>query len=139
MLPQFMSMTDSATSRYLISILKEGSERVQRKKSTILFRRGEKAAGLFVVLSGKVSLDYGVDSACGRSCGPGALVGLPSALTLHDYSMTATVTEDAELSFLPAGRLHSLLREHPDLYGFFMAILKEDRLPNHAILKRCSI
>jgi hypothetical protein len=35
---------------------------------------------MFVVLSGKVSLDLGVDSVLGRIYGPGALVGLPSTL-----------------------------------------------------------
>ena len=47
---------------------------------------------MFVVLSGKVRLDLGVDSAVGRTCGQGALVGLPSTLTRQHYSMTATVT-----------------------------------------------
>jgi CRP-like cAMP-binding protein len=118
-------MACSAISHYLTSILEEGSERIHRKKSTILFPRGDKAAGMFVVLSGRVTLDNGVDSACSRFCGPGALVGLPSTLTLHDYSMSATVTEDAELRFLTPERLHSLLRGHPELCGLLMAILKD--------------
>jgi hypothetical protein len=75
-------------------------EKIRRPKSTVLFRRGDKACGMFVVFTGKISLDLGVDSIVGRSYGAGALVGLPSTLTRQNYSMTATVTEDAELGFL---------------------------------------
>lgn len=42
MLPQFRSVTDSATSRYLRSILEEGSERVQRR---ILHRKAAYPSG----------------------------------------------------------------------------------------------
>lgn len=115
-------------SDYLRSILEEGSERVHRKKSAILFRRGDEAAGMFLILNGKVRLHDGFDSADCHSCGPGTLVGLLSALTLHDYCMTATVTEDAELSFLTAERLHSLLCQRPVLRSFLLSILKETRI-----------
>jgi len=92
-------MADDTTSAILQHILEQGSEMVLKPRSTVLFRRGGKASGMFVVLSGKVSLDLGVDSVLGRIYGPGALVGLPSTLTRNNYSMTATVTEDAELVF----------------------------------------
>jgi CRP-like cAMP-binding protein len=72
--------------------------RFNEPKQTVLFRRGEAAFGMFLVLEGKVSLDFGVDGSnpLNRAYGPGALVGLPATLTGHNYSMTATVTEDAE-------------------------------------------
>jgi CRP-like cAMP-binding protein len=80
---------------------------------------------MFVVLGGKVRLDLGVDSAIGRTCGPGALVGLPSPLTRNNYSMTATVTEDAELGFWSPDALDSLLHNRPDLWQPLLAILGE--------------
>lgn len=129
-------MSAESVSFYLKQALEEGSERIHRRKSTVLFRRGEKAAGMFVVLRGKVTLDYGADSAFSRSCGPGALVGLPSTLTLNDYRMTATVTEDADLSFWTPRRLHSLLRERPDICQMLMAILKEKIAEYHAMETR---
>jgi CRP-like cAMP-binding protein len=46
----------------LQTALKERRVRVYKPKSSVLFRRGEKASVMFVVLSGKVSLDFGVDS-----------------------------------------------------------------------------
>jgi len=90
-------MADDTASANLHHVLEQRSEKVQKPRLTVLFRRGEKASGMFVVLSGKVSLDAGVDSALARTCGPGALVGLTSTLIRNNYSMTATVTEDAEL------------------------------------------
>ena len=123
-------------SFHLKQALEEGSQRIHRKKSTVLFRRGEKAAGMFVVLRGRVTLDYGADSACSCSCGPGALVGLPSTLTLNDYHMTATVAEDADLIFWNPRRLHSLLRERPDIREMLMAILKEKIAEYHAMETR---
>jgi len=38
-------------------------ERVRKPRSTVLFRRGEKAFGMFLIRSGTVSLDFGVDAA----------------------------------------------------------------------------
>ena len=118
-------MTSEAGSAHLRYVLEQRSEKVRKPKSTVLFRRGDKASGMFVVLSGKVSLDLGVDSVVGRSCGAGALVGLPSTLTRRNYSMTATVTEDAELAFLSPEGLESLLSKHPDLCLPLLVILGE--------------
>jgi CRP-like cAMP-binding protein len=118
-------MTSEPASAYLRYILEQRSEKIRKPKSTVLFRRGDKASGMFVILSGKVSLDLGVDSVVGRSYGAGALVGLPSTLTRQNYSMTATVAEDAEVAFLSPEGLESLLIEHPDLCHPLLVILGE--------------
>ena len=116
-------MSDETLSRSLLDILEQQSEKVTKSASEVLFRRGDPAAGMFVVLSGKVKLDMGVDSVLSGSCGPGAVVGLLSALTGRNYSMTATVTEDAELGFWSPEALDSLLRGRPDLCRPLLAIL----------------
>lgn len=118
-------MDDESSAFYLKEVLEQGNQIVRKPKSSVLFRRGDKAAGMFVVLSGKVILDYGVDSVCGRSSGPGALIGLPSTLTGREYSMTATVTEDAKLSFWSRERLLLLLRQRPDVCRLLMTIMQE--------------
>ncbi len=84
-------MAHNTASANLQHVLEERSEKIRKPRSTVLFRRGERASGMFVVLSGKVSLDLGVDSALSRTYGSGALVGLPSTLTRNNYSMTATL------------------------------------------------
>ena len=88
---------------------------------------------MFVVLSGQVRLDLGVDSAVGRTCGQGALVGLPSTLTRQNYSMTATVTEDAELGYWSPDALDSLLHTHPDFCRPLLAILGAKITENHEV------
>ena len=118
-------MTSESASAHLRNVLLQCSEKIRKSKSTVLFRRGDKACGMFVVFSGKVSLDLGVDSIVGRSYGAGALVGLPSTLTRQNYSMTATATEDAELGFVTPEALECLLRENPDLYPPLLFILGE--------------
>ena len=44
-------MADDAASANLHHVLEQGREIVHKAKSTILFRRGENASGMFVVLS----------------------------------------------------------------------------------------
>lgn len=107
----------------LFAALEERCERTRKARSTILFRRGEQAIGMFLVIRGTVGLDFGVDSSMGlaNTYGPGALVGLPATLTKRNYSMTATVTQDAELGFLSTEALTSLLREQP---GFCRELLE---------------
>lgn len=94
-------------------------------KQTVLFRRGEAAFGMFLVLEGKVSLDFGVDGSnpLNTSYGPGALIGLPATLTGHNYSMTATVTEDAEVGFISMKALQDLLRSRPEFCQPLLTIL----------------
>jgi CRP-like cAMP-binding protein len=134
-------MTSEAASAHLRYILEQRSEKVRKPKSTVLFRRGDRACGMFVVLSGRVSLDLGVDSVVGRSYGAGALVGLPSTLTRQNYSMTAMVTEDAELGFVSPEALESLLHQHPDLCQPLLLILGEKVAGSHederAMLNSC--
>jgi len=115
--------------------LEQRCEKVRKAKSAVLFRRGEKGSGMFVILSGKVNLDFGVDSPLTRSYGPGALLGLPATITRSNYSMTATVTEDAELGFLTSTALDSLLREHSDLCKPLLAILGQRVIENNEMQK----
>jgi CRP-like cAMP-binding protein len=89
---------------------------------------------MFVVFSGKVSLDFGVDSSLVRTYGAGALVGLPATITGRNYSMTATVTEDAELGFWSSTALDSL-RARPNLCHQLMVILGERMAEHHEALK----
>jgi CRP-like cAMP-binding protein len=109
----------------LHSALEQRGEKVRTPRTTVLFRRGEKAFGMFLIIQGTVSLDFGVDGsgALNSAHGPGALVGLPATLTGRNYSMTATVTNDAELRFISSQALKSLLREQPELCQQLLTIL----------------
>lgn len=111
----------------LRTALRLRGEKIRKAKSSVLFRRGERAFGMFIILQGKVSLDFEVDAAFGRAYGPGALVGLPATLTRHNYAMTATVTEDAELGFWSFEQLDSLLQRQPDFCRQLLEVLGNGR------------
>jgi CRP-like cAMP-binding protein len=100
-------------------------ERVRKPRHTVLFKRGQASFGMFLILSGMVALDFGVDgsSSLNNAYEPGALVGLPATLTGRTYSMTATVTDDAELGFISSEELRMLLREYPQLCRQLLDIL----------------
>jgi CRP-like cAMP-binding protein len=110
-------------------------EPIRKSKSAVLFRRGQKADGMFVIVRGKVSLNFGVDSAFARVYGPGALVGLPATLTRRNYAMAATVTEDAELVFWSLRELDSLLQKRPDFCRQLLEILGERMAENQKMMK----
>jgi len=115
------------TPTELETALRRGCTKIWRAQGTVLFRRGDKAMGMFIVLSGSVNLDFGVDGslAINRSYGPGALVGLPATLTKRAYSMTATVGENAELGLWSPEALQLLLRQRPELCRQLLAVLGE--------------
>lgn len=119
----------------LQTVLKQHRTRLYKGKSAVLFRRGEKARVMYVVLSGKVSLDFGVDSSLARAYGPGALVGLPATLTERNYAMTATVTENAELVVWTREELELLLRRRPELCRQLLTVLGERMAENHKLVK----
>jgi len=50
-------MADDILSGSLEAILEQQSETITKPASDVLFRRGDSAAGMFVVLSGKVAMD----------------------------------------------------------------------------------
>jgi len=120
-------MAGNSPSANLQTVLHQHCETIRRPRWNVLFRRGEKSSGMCMVLSGKVSLDFGVDSAPDCSCGPGALVGLSAAITGQNCSMTAIVTEDAELDFVNSRGLDSLLRQSPELCQELLMILQEKK------------
>ena len=119
----------------LQTTLRLHGETIRKVKADVLFRRGQEAVGMFVIVRGRVSLDFGVDSAFARVYGPGALVGLPATLTRRNYAMTATVTEAAELVFWSLSELDSLLQKRPDFCRQLLEILGERMAENQKMMK----
>jgi CRP-like cAMP-binding protein len=83
----------------------------------VLFQRGEKAHGLFLLQSGsaKVSIPGALD----RSVGAGALLGVPGTLSRGIYSLSAQLLEESRVLFVPSERVSELLAAHPEI-GFQM-------------------
>lgn len=130
-------MACNIASPDLYDALEGCCDKVRKSKSTVLFRRGDKAFGMYLVLRGTVSLDFGVDgsAAVATVCGAGALVGLPATLSGGNYSMTATVADDAELGFITPESLVLLLRENPELCQELLRILSDKIAHSHQVTK----
>jgi CRP-like cAMP-binding protein len=118
-------MSEYAVHTDLSGVLERCCDRIRKPRRTVLFHRGEAALGMYLVLKGMVRLDFGVDgyNPLNGTYGPGALVGLPATLTGRTYSMTATVTDDAELGFISRERLKALLCEQPELGRHLLGVL----------------
>ncbi|MBV8052610.1 MAG: Crp/Fnr family transcriptional regulator [Acidobacteriaceae bacterium] len=74
----------------------------KQKKGTVLFRRGDPASGIFLILNGEVTLRLEGQKSIypARTLGRGAILGLPGTLSGGRYSLAAEVSEDAELAFV---------------------------------------
>src|SRR4051812_46742171 len=69
----------------------------------ILFERGQKAYGLFLLQTGSAVLS--VPGALDHSVGPGALLGVPGTLSKGIYSLSAKLTEESQVLFVPSERV----------------------------------
>ena len=95
---------------------------------TILFRRGDDVAGIFLIEKGKVKLTLDGHSNCyaARKLGPGAVIGLPATLSGSSYSLTAEVIEDAQLGFISRDAILEFLRNNPLLCFQVTQVLSEE-------------
>ncbi len=90
----------------------------------MLFERGEKARGLYLLKSGSARLS--VPGAIDRSVGPGALLGVPGTLSRGIYSLTAELLEESRVLFVPSEHISRLLAEHPDVGMHMVQILSRE-------------
>lgn len=103
-----------------ISVLHDELDRVATHiampSGTLLFRCGDPVSGIFIVRSGAINmyLDSGAHTLLAKTLGPGDVAGLPAALT-GIYSLSAQVSEDADLGFIPAPVVAALLERSPHL------------------------
>jgi CRP-like cAMP-binding protein len=111
----------------LISQLDGIASSVSMNKGAVLFSGGDPVSGVFIVRRGAVRLSLGASSDAypPRLLGPGEIVGLPATLT-GTYSLTAEVAEDAELGFVPGGRVSEILECSPRLCFLAMRVISEE-------------
>jgi len=102
----------------LSSLLRQDGAAKKEQANTILFKRGDNASGVFVVLSGTVELSLGNDQSrrqVNRTMGPGTILGLPAAVSEEPYSMTATTLTSCDLIFVPREVIIRVLSSDPQL------------------------
>jgi CRP-like cAMP-binding protein len=105
------------------------------KSGAVVFREGDRATCVYLVVAGKVSLEICAPSVgCKRilTTGPGEVLAWSALLDDARLTATARTMEDSQLVELDAHRLLALFDENPQLgYDF-------TRRTMHAITKRLS-
>jgi len=101
---------------------------VVKRKGRTLFRVGDEVTGVFLLQEGEVQLGNACDERVygSRVVSAGAVIGLPATLSGLPYSLTAQVTRDAQLVFVPRAVMVRLLKDDPDLSLEVMRLLSEE-------------
>ncbi len=89
-----------------------------KKKGTVLFRQGQKAKGVFLLLGGRATLSVRAKSGgivAPRTVGPGCVLGLPANICGKPYSLTAETLEDCDLAYVEREKVVKLLRKDGQL------------------------
>ena len=82
-------------------------------KGTWLFRRGDSPKGVFLLVSGKVTLSAGGAATVHHPCLPGCLLGLPATVGNRSYGLTAKCAEDCECIRVSHEEFTALLCANP--------------------------
>ena len=111
---------------------------VSRERGTVLFRRGDPVAGIYLIRSGTISLvlEGANHSFPTRLLGAGSVVGLPATMAGSPYSLTAEVIQDAELTFVAREVLLECLRQQPALCFEVMELLSREISGTREAVKR---
>jgi CRP-like cAMP-binding protein len=109
-------MTNFNVSDDLKVHLESMASSVRKSKGTVLFHRGEKSTGMYLIREGRValSLDHANGNYSTRTVGPGCVIGVPGTLSGAGYSLTAKALEDCHLGFVPREKLLEFLRHNPE-------------------------
>lgn len=114
-----------ASSAWLSSLESGAREEVGRlavtrklKRGQVLFRQGEDAAALYLVLTGRVKLTQ--EDAFGhqvlvRFVGPGQVMAAVAITPGHAYPVTAQAVEESVVALWPAEVIRELCRRYPAL------------------------
>ncbi|MEO8240067.1 MAG: response regulator [Flavobacterium sp.] len=99
------------------------------KKKQVIHYEGDKALGIYVVMSGKIKTIKLAED--GRELMTGMFetddfLGMNVLLSSETYTDTATAIEDSTLCFMPKKQLDELLHLYPDLAAKFIRILSQD-------------
>jgi len=110
---------------------------VNKPRGSVLFRRGDAVAGLYLIRSGRVSLAMDAVNRAfpPRILGAGSVVGLPATVAGSPYSLTAEVIEDAELAFVPRQAVVDCLKQNSQLCFEVMDILSSEITGTRSAMK----
>jgi CRP-like cAMP-binding protein len=132
------STSNLIPSRELQTELERLATIVLKPAGSFLFQRGDEASGVFFIRNGRISLalDYETPVYPARVLGPGAVIGLPAAVSGNPYSLTAKVVEDSELDFIPRAQVVECLKNNLSLCFQVMDILSDEIADVRSAFKR---
>jgi CRP-like cAMP-binding protein len=93
-----------------------------------LFSFGEAAQGVYLIVKGtaRASLAGEERELMCRTAGPGAVLGLPSALCANHYQFDVQALEEVEAVFLETEKVNEILRQQPELCMRAMNMMCEE-------------
>ncbi|KVV14804.1 response regulator [Flavobacterium sp. TAB 87] len=99
------------------------------KKKQVIHHEGDKALGIYMVISGKIKTIRLAED--GRELMTGIFeaddfLDINVMLSTETYTDTATAIDDSTLCFMPKEQLDELLYQYPDLAAKFISILCQD-------------
>ena len=126
----------------LVAELKPLGDEFTCAAGTVLFREGDAARGVYIVLEGHATLTVITENGntvLARSSGPDSLLGLPGTFLRGFYQLTATIDQDSRLMFVEGEKVLNFLRQRTDMWMIVLNILctEVSRMPNEpAQIKR---
>ena len=87
----------------------------QFSSKSVLFRAGDRNAGVFLVCNGTVRLRVPGNPQLDRVFSAGSVLGLPSTFNKKAYSLTADCVTDCEIAQVGKEKFLDLMRGCPDL------------------------
>jgi CRP-like cAMP-binding protein len=120
----------------LLGELKPLGHEIACAKGTVLFREGDVAKGVYIMLRGHASLTMITEkgeTVLVRSSGPGSLLGLPGTFLRGIYQLTATIDQDARLIFIERQKVLEFLRRRTDVCMLVLHVLgmEVSQMPIH--------
>ena len=110
----------------LVAELKPLGDEFTCAAGTVLFREGDAARGVYIVLEGHATLTVITENGntvLARSSGPDSLLGLPGTFLRGIYQLTATIDQDSRLILVEGEKVLNFLRQRTDMCMLVLQVL----------------
>ena len=119
----------------LVAELKPLGDEFTCAAGTVLFRAGDAARGVYIVLEGHASLTMITEkgeTVLVRSSGPGSLIGLTGTFLSGIYGLTATIDRDGRFIFVKRQKVLEFLHQRTDMCMLVLKVLGTEisQMPN---------
>lgn len=109
--------------------LKHLGASVELPKGAALFEQGEGAKGVFVINTGRAYvslLNEDGKAIWSRIVGPGAILGLPSAMGSQPYGLTAVALDKVDVGLITDTAIRELMERDSEVSAEVIRVLSEE-------------